>query len=205
MNNCEDFSKQLSDFLDGETSSMNIKLLNAHLASCPSCKSLFESYRLVLRSLKSLPKVNASKTFEKRLRMQIQKEIEDTRRIDVNRMKQTLGSIPIKPVFVTVTAAAAILAISIVIQDRFFTEEQGNQHVITPKLTPPPRPGARQSPAPMQNPYMQQQNFVQIGSSQDSSTQYKSNIGIPGSSAEEILKNLKAQSQVVKARKQKDQ
>ena len=63
MINCERFAQQLSDYLEGEVSEENYKLLNAHENSCKKCAELVINARLLSKMLKNIPAIKASDNF----------------------------------------------------------------------------------------------------------------------------------------------
>ncbi len=54
---CPDFEVQLSDYLDGALSGEAKQLLEAHAATCPSCRELMEDARSAMEFLERVPEV----------------------------------------------------------------------------------------------------------------------------------------------------
>jgi len=204
MISCDDFLNTLSDYLDGDISESKTRLINSHLAACPSCKLLFEKTRNVVRTVNHLPKVKATDSFQQRLEMRIQKEIEIQQTKGIERMTQSIGAIPIKPVLATLTAAAAITAFSILAGNQFFSENQ-NKPVVSPRLSTPPMPGRSQTNVPLQKSYLQQSGLTTAGVVQDSSRMPDRLTDDQYPDAQDILESLKNQSQAVREVKDRKQ
>ncbi len=54
MIKCDRFEQQLSDYLEGEVSEENNKLLNDHETSCKKCAELVINARILSKTLKNM-------------------------------------------------------------------------------------------------------------------------------------------------------
>ena len=73
---CEDLHKLLHDFVGNELVIESRTTLEIHIAGCPHCGVLVQSYTHVVRIARALPKTRPlSAAFEARLRAMIEPEL----------------------------------------------------------------------------------------------------------------------------------
>jgi anti-sigma factor RsiW len=64
---CPEIEEQLSAYLDGELRDEERETVDAHLAGCPECTSILEGLRETIRSVGSLPRLEAPEGFSDRM------------------------------------------------------------------------------------------------------------------------------------------
>ena len=123
------------------------------------------------------------------MRLRIQKEIEAQNRTGLEKIAGSIHSLPGKTIFTTITAVAAVAAVAVVLDSQFFNND--DKTVITPRIEIP-RPGNAQI----------NQSPITIGAVGDSTAFENSFINSRNTHKEDILKNLGAQSQAIKDKKE---
>lgn len=64
MKNCNSFKKMFSEYIDNILSNDNRDRLEAHLASCPECRSSLDQMQRIKASLHSLAEIRTSEAFD---------------------------------------------------------------------------------------------------------------------------------------------
>ena len=72
--NCADFKSQLSEFIDGEMSSVIRKDFQQHNSDCPECAELLQQVNSAVTALQNIPGRQVSPDFNQRLRARIASE-----------------------------------------------------------------------------------------------------------------------------------
>ncbi|MFC1556181.1 hypothetical protein ACFL67_03775, partial [candidate division KSB1 bacterium] len=149
----------------------------------------FERAALLQKSVKKMPRVHVSSEFDSRLRERIRKEID-------NPQSTIIPSFPVKPALATLTAAAAITAMAIVVEDQFFHSEN-DQPIIVPRLSAPPMPGSSHGAIPGIQPASQRNTGLAIGTLRDSTdTPGQNDLG--QMEDQNLMKNLRDQARNAK-------
>lgn len=71
MAECDKFKRVFSDYLDGEISFEERRLLEEHLRVCTDCSETVRQLKIIQESLRRMPQVKTSPDFEQRLHQQI--------------------------------------------------------------------------------------------------------------------------------------
>ena len=197
MIDCVDFSQHFSDYLEGKVSEEYKKLIDAHLAACPNCAKLLANARLVIKSLKSLPKITASEDFNRALRRRLAQEAAKERAAGLERMLNSVRALPVKPIVVTF-AAAAIIAFAAVIIETYVISSNEEKVLYSPRIKPPPFPGSGKTAVYQQKPL--NTGPMQIGGFNlpDSSSLFFPNRTMDSTLPETIFQSLRDQFQPVK-------
>lgn len=159
MTKCEQFAQQLSDYLEGEVSEENYKLLNEHENSCDKCAGLVINARILSKTLKNLPAIKASDNFTKNLRLKLARETALQESGAIKRAADNIKSLSLKPVVVTFAAAATILLAFILLDSYVF--EEGSDVLMSPRIEIPPLPGSDQNAKTNRNLFVP--NQMQVG------------------------------------------
>ena len=161
MITCDDFSLQMSDFLEGELSDERSGLLNAHLESCDSCARIMANARTVAQTLKKLPKVATSEKFNDELHQRLTREASYKQSVWQSRLRHSVRSLRSKPLIATFAAAAAI-TLAVVLIDTYMQNGDNNDKVLfSPRIEIPPLPGSGQRAAALKSPLTT--NPLQVG------------------------------------------
>lgn len=159
MINCERFAQQLSDYLEGEVSEENYKLLNAHENSCKKCAELVINARLLSKMLKNIPAIKASENFTKNLRLKLAVETALQKSGTVKRAVNNVRTFSLKPVVVTFAAAASFF-IAFILLDSYILDDDSDV-LMSPRIEIPPLPGSDQNTNANQNLFVP--NQMQVG------------------------------------------
>ena len=159
MINCERFAQQLSDYLEGEVSEENYKLLNAHENSCKKCAELVINARLLSKMLKNIPAIKASENFTKNLRLKLAAETALQKSGTVKRAVNNVRTFSLKPVVVTFAAAASFF-IAFILLDSYILDDD-SEVLMSPRIEIPPLPGTDQNANANQNLFVP--NQMQVG------------------------------------------
>ena len=152
MINCDDFSKQLSDFFDGELPKERSRMLNTHVSACPVCAKKLAHTHALSKFMKRLKKLTTTDHFEEQLHNRLQSESNYQDRSGTDRTVFALSSIPLRPLVATFAAAAAI-AFAVITFDSYLSSEDTSQAVVSPRIEIPPLPGSAQQNVIQQLPY----------------------------------------------------
>jgi negative regulator of sigma E activity len=203
MINCDEFSNQLSDYIDGELPRERVRLIDSHVASCSSCAKKLAKTNLLSDSLKHLKRVTATDQFEERLRARLQEEVVNQQRFGMDRTLFNIQSLPIKPI-VSTFAVAAALAIAVISIDSYMNENNwSGQPTITPRIEIPPLPITVQPTVRQQLPdpgISNQNNFTAVS---DSAASIFLNPDVAQSLPYDVLKSIRNQILQVAREKQR--
>jgi len=166
MIKCDRFEQQVSDYLEGEVSEENFKLLNEHENSCNKCADLVINARILSKILKNLPAINASANFTKNLRLKLAGETELQKSRTVKRIVNDIKSFKLKPVAISFAAAASIF-FAFIMLDSYVINDRSDV-LMSPRIEMPPLPGSNQSPNTNQNLFVPNQTQVGGFSTSDS-------------------------------------
>ncbi len=152
MINCDDFSKQLSDFFDGELPKERSRMLNTHVSACSVCAKKLAHTHALSKFMKRLKKVTTTEQFEEQLHNRLQSELNYQDQSGTDRTVFTLSSIPLRHV-VAIFAAAAAIVFAVITFDSYLSSEDATQAVVSPRIEIPPLPGSTQQNIMRQSPY----------------------------------------------------
>ena len=107
---CSDFSKQVSDYIDGELEEHARGLVERHAGDCPSCAKLLKELQALTKQLSQLPQMQPSAGFDFALRSRLL--IEMTKEEHLGRKVQHL-LFPTMPRAFLSAAAIVLLALGI--------------------------------------------------------------------------------------------
>ncbi len=152
MINCDDFSKQLSDFFDGELPKERSRMLNLHVSACSACAKKLAHTHALSKFMKHLKKVTTTEQFEEQLHKRLQSEIDYQVQSGTDRAVRTLTSIQLRHVVATFAAAAAIV-FAVITFDSYLSSDDATQVVVSPRIEIPPLPGSAQKNVIQYSPY----------------------------------------------------
>lgn len=201
MMNCDDFSNQLSNYLEGELPDERSQLINEHISACPACAKKLANVRILSRYLRNLTKLSSSENFEKGLQERLARKIDYTQHNGIDRMLQIFRSLPVKPVVATFAAAASIAFATVVVNSYMHDNEKENKAVVTPRIEIPALPGSNRKPAIQSYPYTNipaQRDLISIS---DSSTQLLNNPLMRNQFPDDVMESMRNRMLQVKVPK----
>ena len=121
---CNDFSKKVSDYIDGELGERTHGRVERHAADCPLCAKLLRNLQALVKQLSQLPRMQPSAGFDFALRSRLL--METTKEAQLGRKVQRF-LFPTLPRTFASAAAILLLALGITLGWRGHTDRLGNE------------------------------------------------------------------------------
>lgn len=78
MHNCKEICDKIEEYIEGDLTKKELRIIEAHLKKCPSCREEFEFARSVRKALKEVELPEPPNDFLERINIQLDKEIRKT-------------------------------------------------------------------------------------------------------------------------------
>ena len=110
MNRCDQARRLFGAYWDDEVTQAEREWLDSHLAGCPGCRQQYESYARTLETVGSLPRTDVAADLAERALVAARRATAVPDRIDG---APTFASRPDRPLWIQVTATAALLLVGL--------------------------------------------------------------------------------------------